>query len=396
MSSTAIDPLQYRVVPSARWKKSPLFWEFRRAGATGFGVYNHTLYAVDYANQSREDEYSAVKTGVVLWDVSAERPTELTGPDAVQLMDLITPRDMRSCEIGQCKYALICDENGGIINDPVVLRLDEDRFWLCPSDSDLHLWMKGVRVGMGLDVEIRLTDVYGVQIQGPKSPDVLRVLAGDGVMSLRYYYCVEADIGEGIPTVITRTGWTGEVGFEIFLADPSRTPEFFECIVDAGRDFGMIPAAPNHIRRVEAGILNYQADMDLTTNPYEVGLGWQVDLGKDRFIGKDALTRASQHIGRKLVGLEIQGERPPLEFQERWPIVRNQNPIGSVTMAVYSPTLDKNIALGIIDIAYSGPGGDVEVERAPSDQRSIATVVNLPFVDPSKTVPKTALSANPD
>ena len=220
----------YRLVHSARYQKSPLFPVFRRLGATSFLWYNHLLHAVDFDGQTKEQEYWAIKSGVTLWDVSVERPVEIDGPDGFRLMDLLTPRDMSKCAVGQCKYALITDENGCVVNDPVVLRLGENRFWLCPSDSDVHLWAKGVAVGMGLRATVRLTDVYPIQIHGPQSPDLLKALIGDRINSLRYYWFMEADLPGGMPTIITRTGWTGEVGYEIFLLDNSRAEHMIDLI----------------------------------------------------------------------------------------------------------------------------------------------------------------------
>jgi glycine cleavage system aminomethyltransferase T len=384
----------YRLVHSARFQKSPLFPIFRRLGANSFLVYNHLLHAVDFDGQTKEQEYWAIRNGVTLWDVSVERPVEIDGPEGFALMDLLTPRDMRKCQIGQGKYAIFCDENGGVVDDAVVLRLGENRFWLCPADSDLHLWAKGVAVGMGLRATVRLTDVYPIQLQGPKSPDLLRELVGEEITKLPYYWSLKADLGGRIPTIISRTGWTGEVGFEVYLLDNSRAEEMINLIVATGKRFGLIPAGPNHARRVEAGILNYQADMSLDTNPYELGLDYQVDLVKDRFIGKDALSRIKREgIRRKLVGLEIEGDPVPIEFEGAWPVMKGGRPIGRATAVLYSPSLKKNIALAMVGIEHSSLGQTVEVQRYPEEQRHTARVVPLPFVDPKKEIPKRRLDA---
>ncbi len=384
----------YRLVHSARFQKSPLFPIFRRLGATSFLVYNHLLHAVDFDGQTKEQEYWAIRNGVTLWDVSVERPVEIDGPDGFTLMDLLTPRDMSKCRIGQGKYAVFCDDNGGIVDDAVVLRLDENRFWLCPADSDLHLWAKGVAVGMGLQATVRLTDVYPIQLQGPKSPDLLRELVGDRITRLPYYWFLEASLDERIPTIISRTGWTGEVGFEVYLLDNSYAEEMIDLIVATGKRFGLIPAGPNHSRRVEAGILNYQSDMSLETNPYELGLDYQVDLSKARFIGKDALSRAKREgLRRKLVGLEIEGEPVPIEFEGAWPVFKDGKPIGRATAVLYSPSLKRNIALAMVSIEHSAHGQAVEVQRYPEERRHMARVVPLPFVDPKKEIPKRRLDA---
>ncbi|MBI2972556.1 MAG: aminomethyl transferase family protein, partial [Armatimonadetes bacterium] len=344
------DLYDYRLVHSMRYQKSPLFSSFRRLGATSFLWYNHLLHAVDFEGQTKDQEYWAIRNGATLWDVGVERPVEIDGPDGFALMDLLTPRDMRKCAVGQCKYALICDEHGTVVNDPVVLRLGQNRFWLCPSDSDVHLWAKGVAVGMGLRATVRLTDVYPVQVQGPKSTDVLQAIVGDPIKKLRYYWWMEAQLPGKIPVIITRTGWTGEVGYEVFLLDNTRAEEMVTLIMQRGKPLGLIPAGPNHARRVEAAILNNQADMDLTTNLYELGLEWQIEP-KERFIGKEALERIRREgLTRKLVGFEVDTAPASHEFEGPWSVYKNGTEVGRASAFVFSPTLKKNIGLAIVKI----------------------------------------------
>ncbi|HEY3249169.1 MAG TPA: aminomethyltransferase family protein [bacterium] len=388
------DLYDYRLVHSMRYRKSPLFPVFRALGATSFLWYNHHLHAVDFDGQTKDQEYWAIRNGVTLWDVSVERPVEIDGPDGFALMDMLTPRDMSKCAVGQCKYALITDENGCVVNDPVVLRLGENRFWLCPSDSDVHLWAKGVAVGMGLNATVGLADVYPVQVQGPRAPDVLRAIIGDGITKLRYYWWMDTQFPGRIPVIITRTGWTGEVGYEVFLLDNSRAEEMVSLIVDRGKPFGLIPAGPNHARRVEAGILNNQADMDLTTNLYELGLEWQIEP-KARFIGKDALERVRRSgMTRKLVGFEEDGEPAVHEFEGPWSVYKDGREIGRASAFVFSPTLKKNIGLAMVRIEHSIPGTRIEVQRLPGEPRHAASVVTLPFIDPKKAIPKHRLDVS--
>ncbi|HEY6102145.1 MAG TPA: aminomethyltransferase family protein [bacterium] len=388
------DPFDYRLVHSMRYLKSPLFPAFRALGATSFLWYNHILHAVDFEGQTKDQEYEAIRHGATLWDVGVERPVEIDGPEGFALMDLLTPRDMRKCAVGQCKYALICDENGTVVNDPVVLRLGENRFWLCPSDSDVHLWAKGVAVGAGLRATVRLTDVYPIQVQGPKSPDILEALIGEAIRALRYYWWMEAQLPGRIPVIITRTGWTGEVGYEVFLLDNNRAEEMVTLIMERGEPFGLIPAGPNHARRVEAGILNNQADMDLSTNLYELGLDWQIEP-KERFIGKDALERVRREgVKRKLVGFEVSSEPARHEFEGPWQVFKDGTLVGRASAFVYSPTLGKNIGLAIVKVDYSKPGERIEVQRLPGEPRHQATVVGLPFIDPKKEIPKQRLGVS--
>lgn len=388
------DLYDYRLVHSMRYQKAPSFSVFRRLGAISFLWYNHLIHAVDFEGQTKEQEYWAIRNAATLWDVGVERPVEIDGPEGFVLMDLLTPRDMRKCAIGQCKYALICDEHGGVVNDPVVLRLGENRFWLCPSDSDIHLWAKGVAVGAGLRATVRLTEVYPVQVQGPKSPDVLEAVIGDRIKTLRYYWWMEAQFPGGIPVIVTRTGWTGEVGYEVFPLDNSRAEEMVTLLMERGKPYGLIPAGPHHARRVEAGILNNQSDMDLTTNLYELGLEWQIEP-KERFIGKEALERIRRDgITRKLVGFEVEGQPAQHEFEGPWTVYKGGAVIGRASAFVFSPTLKKNIGLAMLKIEHTAPGQRIEVQRLPGEPRHPATVVPLPFIDPKKEIPKRRLDAS--
>ena len=300
--------------------------------------------------------------------------------------DLLTPRDLNKCKVGQGKYVVITADDGGIINDPVLLRLGENHFWLAVADSDVLLWAKGVAYNAGMDVQIREPDVSPMQIQGPKSKQVVQALFGDDVLDLEYYYFLEADL-DGIPVIVTRTGWTGEVGFEIYLRDSSRGEELWDRVMAAGKPHNIAATGPSDIRRIEAGILNYGIDITLENNPYEVGLGWLVDLDQDAdFIGKEALKRIkAEGVTRKLVGVEIGGD--PLELNMiAWPVSANGAEAGRITSAVYSPRLEKNIGYAMVPIDLSMVGS-IFVVATPNGDRQ-ATVVEKPFVDPKKAVPK--------
>ncbi len=366
----------------ARLRRSPYFESTRRAGCLSYTVYNHMFLPTRY--DDLRAEYEKLLTGVTVWDVSVERQVEITGPDAFRFTDLLTPRDLSKCAVGQGKYVLVTAEDGGIVNDPVLLRLGENHFWLALADSDVLLWAKGVALNSGLDVEIREPDVSPMQVQGPKSKEVVRRLFGDEVSGLRYYWFVEKEL-DGIPVVVTRTGWSGEVGYEIYLRDGSRGTELWDRVMEAGRDLGISPAGPSDIRRIEAGILNYGIDMTLDNNPYEVGLGWQVDQEGD-FVGREALARiAAEGPSRRLAGVEIQGA--PLDLNmTRWPVHRDGAEIGFVTSAVHSPRLARNIGYAMVPAGCAKPGTRLGVST-PDGERG-ATVVRTPFVDPDKRIPK--------
>jgi glycine cleavage system aminomethyltransferase T len=362
----------------ARLKRSPYFEATQRAGCRGYTVYNHMLLPIRYA--SFEEEYKRLLADVTLWDVSVERNVEIGGPDGAKLAQLLTPRDLSQCRVGEGRYVLITDDKGGIINDPVMLRLEENRFWFACADSDVVLWAKGVAHGLRLDVEVRELDVAPLQIQGPKSRDLVRDLFGDRVDSMKYYHWFRAEL-RSIPVIVTRTGWTGELGYELYLLEPERGVDLWKRVLKAGKKYKIAPTGPSDIRRVEAGILNYGIDMTLENNPYEVGLERLVNPQME-FIGREALARiAKEGVKQKLVGIEIGGAKMEMNMT-RYPVKSG----GFVTSCLFSPRLKKNIGYAMVPVEYSKPGTRLKIE-APKGVRN-AVVVPIPFVDPKKTLAK--------
>ena len=364
----------------ARLKRSPYFAATQRAGCRGYTVYNHMLLPIRY--DEFEAEYRRLLADVTLWDVSVERNVEIAGRDGYRFAELLTPRELSRCAVGEGRYVLITDEAGGIINDPVLLRIEENRFWLACADSDVLLWAKGVARGSGMQVELRELDVAPLQVQGPKSRELIRDLFGDATLNLKYYQFINTKL-EGIPVIVTRTGWTGELGYELYLLDPARGVDLWNRVMEAGGRYNIAPTGPSDIRRIEAGIFNYGIDMTLDNNPYELGLERLVNLDKAaEFIGRDALRRiAKQGVKKKLVGLEIGGTKMDLNFT-RYPIRGG----GFVTSCVYSPRLKKNIGYALLSAEKSKEGTRLEVD-APDAVRP-AVVVPMPFIDPKKEIPK--------
>ncbi len=368
----------------ARVRRSPFFEATLRDGCRGYTVYNHMFLPIEY--DDLESEHRRLLEDVTVWDVSVERQVEITGPDAFEFTNMLTPRDLSKCAVGQGKYVIITADDGGLINDPVLLRLGENHFWLALADSDVLLWARGIAYRSGLDVEIREPDVSPMQVQGPRSRDVVGALFGDEVLDLKYYWFLETDL-DGIPVVVTRTGWSGEVGYEIYLRDGSRGVELWDRVMEAGRPYNIAPTGPSDIRRIEAGILNYGIDMTIDNNPFEVGLGWQVNLDQEAdFVGRDALARIkAEGVSRLLAGVEIGGD--PLDLNmERWPVLSNGSRVGHITSAVYSPRLDRNIGYAMVPTAYAEIGTRLTVETPAG--AAAATVVEKPFIDPAKEIPK--------
>lgn len=366
---------------SARTRISPFFEATRRWGCRAYGVYNHMYMPLYY--QGLEKEYWHLIEHVCLWDVAVERQVEITGPEAARFVQLLTPRNLSSCQVGQCLYAPLTDENGGLINDPVLLRLDENHFWLSLADSDALLWAKGLAVGLGMNVHLCEPDVSPLQVQGPKSTAVLCDLLGSWIDELRYFRLREAEI-DGIPLVVSRTGWSGERGYEVYLRDGTRGDDLWEAIMAAGRRYDIAPGAPNQIRRIEAGLISYGADASLTENPFELGLDRLVDLDQQaEFIGKAALKRIkAAGVDRRLVGLEIPGAPLALSNERCWPLEGHDPARFKITSAVYSPGLEKNIAMALVP-AEQAEVGTAHRFRAPFATIE-ASVVPLPFTDPAK------------
>ena len=380
MQATAFD--MSLVQCGARLRRSPYYEAEQRYGPLGYTVYNHMLFPIRF--DDFEAEYWHLLNHVTLWDVAVERCLEISGPDGLRFTQLLTPRDLSACAVGQAKYVLVTAPDGGILNDPVLTRMEENRFWLAQASSDTLFYAKGLAAQAGMDVEIREADVHPLQIQGPKSKDVVRDLFGEEILDLRYYWFRELEL-DGIPVVVTRTGWTSEVGYEIYLCDSSRGGDLWERIMAAGEPYQIRPTGPVDIRRVEGGIFNWGADMTYENNPYEMGLERLVNLDVE-CASRDALRRiAEQGVSRRIVGLEIDGERFPLFNFTKWPVRSGGRRVGKVTSAVFSPRLERNIGYAWVPVELCEPGTVLEVESEWGDRS--ATVVPMPFVDPQKTIP---------
>ena len=364
-------------------RKSPYFDSTVKWGATGFSVYNHMYIPRDFGDPEK-NFWNLIKNAI-LCDVSVERQVEITGPDAYKFIQLLTPRDLSKLSVGQCKYVLIVNNDGGILNDPVLLRLAENHFWLSLADSDILLWAQGVAINSGLNVKIIEPDVSPLQLQGPTSAEIMVKLFGEDIKKLRYYWLREFEL-DGIPLVISRTGWSSELGYEIYLKDGSKGNQLYEKIMKAGKDYGIQPGHTSSIRRIEGGMLSYHADADINTNPFELGLDRLVNLdSKINFIGKEALKKIKQEgIKRKQVGLELDCKPLSGPNTNFWSIYKDDKKIGKVTSAVYSPRLKKNIALAMIAIEHSKIGEKLRIKT--NDSEFNCTVVEKPFYDPKKKI----------
>ena len=364
-------------------RKSPYFDSTVKWGATGFSVYNHMYIPRDFG--SPEQNFWNLIEKAILCDVAVERQVEITGPDAFKFTQLLTPRDLSKLAIGQCKYVLITNNEGGILNDPVLLRLAENHFWLSLADSDILLWAQGVAINSGLNVQIKEPDVSPLQLQGPTSGEIMIKLFGEGVKDLKYYWLRAYNL-DGIPLIVSRTGWSSELGYEIYLRDGTKGNELYEKIMQAGKEHGLQPGHTSSIRRIEGGMLSYHADADINTNPFELGLDRLVNLDSDtNFIGKEALKKIKHNgITRKQVGVEIDCKPLTGPNTTFWKLKKNDINIGKVTSAVYSPRLQKNIALSMVSVDQSEIGNEFQVTTNEGTFNCI--VVEKPFYDPKKKI----------
>ena len=377
----------------SRIRKSPYFYAHQKHGPKLYSTYNHMYHARHYGDPV--EEYWHLLNGVTLWDVGVERQIEISGPDAFDFTNMMVPRDMTKCAVRQAKYVFVTAPDGGIINDPVLLRLEENRFWLSLADSDVGLWAQGLAVNAGMDVTIREVDVAPVQIQGPRSKEVMVDLFGEAILDIPYYWMSEDLELDGMRVVVSRTGYTSELGYEIYLHDATANGRrLWETVLEAGAPHDLRVIGPCHIRRIEGGILAFGCDIWYDTNPFEVDMGypWMVDLDQEAdFIGKQALARIkAEGPTRKLVGDEIEG--PSLgsfidnEMVDVFPVLDGDRRVGSVTSACHSPRLERNIGFAMMSIEYADMGNRFEVET-PHGRQSAVTVPK-PFIDPDKEIPK--------
>lgn len=377
-----------RILIDTRIRKGPFWHLSQQAGAWCYSVYNHVYHPRAYVRP--EDgglmkEYEYLTRHVTMWNVAVERQIQVKGPDAERLVDTVITRRAAQCETGKCRYVILCNAEGGIINDPVLLRPADDEFWFSLADSDVGLYLQGVNAFGRFDATVREIDVAPVQIQGPKSTALMRDLAGPRILDVPYYGMTGSEIG-GCRTVVSRTGFSAETGYEIYLYDAHRDAEkLWTAVLEAGRPHGLRVIAPGHHRRIEAGILSYGQDIDLETNPYECGLGWQVDLSKESFIGKEALQRIhDEGVTHKLAGLRMGGQPITWYPADFYHVFEDDELVGYVTSAWYSPTQESNIALAMLPVELTELGTRLRVALPASyaDAPVAAEVAATPFKKP--------------
>ncbi len=381
MSSAPKNPM---ISIGPRVRKSPFFDATIRYGAEAFTVYNHTYMPTSYGDNVRD--YWSLVNDVTLWDVTCQKQIQITGPDAAELVELLSPRDMSGCDVGICQYILLVDENGGIVNDAVMLHVEENKYWISPGDGDVLWWIKGVAINSGLDVMVVEPDVSPLQLQGPKAPHVAYELFGDWALDLKYYRMQKTEL-DGIPLVVSRTGWSGEYCYEIYLCDSQYGEQLWERIMEVGKKHKIAPITPSTIRSIEGGLLSYCSDITLDDNPWTVGMGHFVQFDrKDKFIGRDALLKIEEEGNkRRLVGVEIDGD--PIEGNDApWPLTNNGDKVGRVTRCVFSPRLEQNIGWANVPIEMSEIGSSFTLVTPNGDRT--ATVCEAPWFKSFIAIPE--------
>jgi len=369
------DEVSFEIALGSRIAKSPFFDCTVEAGARRFSVYNHMLLPVSYGDEVAE--YWRLIDGVVMWDVACQVQVALSGPDAGRLAQAVVCRDLSKVDIGQAKYAPMVDHTGRLINDPLVLRVAADCWWLSLADSDMVYWCRAVGAERGLDVTVTIPEVYPLAVQGPLAEKVMADLLGDWVRDLGFFR-YRATTVEGIPVWVGRAGWSKQGGFELYLLDRHRGSDLWRQVAAAGEPHGIIPGAPNNAERIEGFLLSYRGDTPDDVDPFEARLERFVDLdsGID-FIGRDALIRKrSEGLRRQLVGLWIEGD-PVGGLEHPWPMTLNSLAVGTVRAAAYSPRLERNIGLALVDVPHNRPG-TVLTAHHPAGPLDVE-VTDLPF-----------------
>ena len=390
-------PTPVELLISTRIRKSPYWHLSMEAGCWRAEVYNRVYHPRGYVRN--EDggamvEYEALVNDVTMWNVAVERQIRVEGPDAEAFVDYVITRDATKIPPMRARYVILCNEEGGILNDPVLLRLSDDEFWFSVSDSDLMLWLQGVNVGKRFDVTIGEIDVCPVQIQGPKSIDLMTDLIGPDAAEIPSYGLWSGTVA-GCDVMVSQTGFTGEKGYEIYLRDATLHAEtLWNAVLEAGKEHGLAVIAPAHHRRVAAGILSWGQDMDSETLPFQVNLGYQVPRTKaGDYVGRQALeaARAGLEAGsppwsQRLVGLVLGGKPIDDYAPDFWLVLgaTGDDPVGYVTSPWYSPELETNIAMAYVPNALSELGTVLRVQLpdryadTPGEPVD-AEVVDMPF-----------------
>lgn len=374
---SAATPVKLQV--SRRQRATPYTSRVEALGVSGFSVVNHTLLPKGFG-RSVEQDYWHLKNHVQLWDVGCQRQVELRGPDAARLAQLMTPRDLRQAEVGQCLYAPMIDADAGMLNDPVILKLASDHFWFSIADADMLLWAKGLAIGLELEVEVVEPDVWPIAVQGPKSDRLVVRVFGEKAREIGFFRFARLQL-HGRDIVVARSGFSRQGGFELYADGFDFGAEVWDALWRAGDGLELSPGCPNLIERIEGGLLSYGNEMTRNDNPLECGLEGFCQLdGSVEYIGMTALRKiAETGPGRLIRGLLFDGDACPA-CQHPWPLLRDSREVGYVTSAIWSPRFEANVALAMLESGYWEPGTALQLRCGDGSMRR-GVVSALPMED---------------
>lgn len=369
-----------RITISPRLRMTPFHDSTVAAGLSDITIYNKMILPLSFGDLKAE--YDRLLNGVAIWDVAAERQVQISGPDSAACVQYLTARDLSKQKEGQGYYVAMCDHQGRILNDPVLLRLSGGRYWFSLADADMLLWCKAIAAERGFDVEVTEPDVSPLAVQGPKAEDLIAELFGDHIRDLRYFWFIETDLA-GIPLVLCRSGWSKQGGFELFLQDSTRGNDLWNLIWAAGEKYDIGPGAPNHVERVESALLSWGGDTTPDSNPFEAGMGRYVhtDIEAD-YIGKAALQKivASGGPERLLTGLIVDADvADAWPLPERTPVTKDGEQVGTLSAVVYSHRMGKTIGLAQIKRELVEAGNQIVQVQGPGGTNT-ATITAIPFL----------------
>lgn len=365
--------LQY----SRRLRATPYTPRVEALGVSGYSVVNHTILPKGFRN-SIEEDYWHLRTHAQIWDVGCQRQVEVRGPDAQRLVQWMTPRDIESAKVGQCLYAPLVDERGGMLNDPVILKLADDHFWLSISDSDILLWARGLALGGGFDVRVEEPDVWPLAVQGPKAEDVVASVFGEEVRDIPFFHFARCEF-EGYAQIVARSGYSHQGGFEVYVDGFARGLPLWDALWDAGAAFELAPGSPHLVERIEAGLLSYGNEMTRENNPFECGLERFCRLdGRLECLGLDALRAIAEQGPERLVrGVIFDGDPCP-PCRRPWPLAVDAQWVGQITSAAWSPRFKQNVALAMLERGFWEKGTRIAVDCDDGSRRN-GVVTDLPM-----------------
>ncbi len=357
----------FRLSLAPRLRGTPFTPRVEAAGVTAYSIYNHMLLPSVF--QSLEEDYWHLRRAVQIWDVSAQRQVEIEGPDALELVQLTTPRDLSRMDNDQCFYIPVVDDRARLLNDPVLVKLDENRFRVSLSDSDLLLFYKGLAHGMRMNVSVFEPDVSPLAVQGPLADQLIETVFGEDVVTLKHFRHRRVTVA-GTEMVIARSGWSHQGGFEIYLEGSELGETLWDMLFEAGQDLGVRAGCPNYIERISSGLLSYGNDMTNEHTPFEAGLGRYCDLSKPLCIGHDELVK-QREPSRMIRPIEIHGDRVPV-IRQHWPVSdENAEPVGFISSTVWSPEQETNVAIGMIDRRANQPETRLVVHAPDADREAV-------------------------